>query len=81
MLHKGQTDTDRGVKMPQWRSYITSVVHRDLKPENIGIKRNADGEFYAVLADFGLAHCLLRKVFPTIFFHKFLWRKLKLETL
>ena len=51
------------MKTNQWRSYITSVVHRDIKPENIGIKRNADGEFYAVLADFGLAHCLLRNSF------------------
>ena len=50
--------------MPQWRSYITSVVHRDLKPQNIGIKVNADGQFYAVLADFGLAYCLLRNSFP-----------------
>ena len=52
--------------MPQWRSYITSVVHRDLKPQNIGIKVNADGQFYAVLADFGLAHCLLRNRFPAL---------------
>ena len=52
--------------MPQWRSYITSVVHRDLKPQNIGIKVNADGQFYAVLADFGLAHCLLRHSFPAM---------------
>ena len=52
--------------MPQWRSYITSVVHRDLKPQNIGIKVNADGQFYAVLADFGLAHCLLRHSFPPV---------------
>ena len=67
VLHKGQTDTDRGMKTNQWRSYITSVVHRDIKPENIGIKRNADGEFYAVLADFGLAHCLLRNSFQKSF--------------
>ena len=52
--------------MPQWRSYITSVVHRDLKPQNIGIKVNADGQFYAVLADFGLAHCLLRHSYPDV---------------
>ena len=65
-MHKGQTDTDRGVQMPQWRSYITSVVHRDLKPQNIGIKVNADGQFYAVLADFGLAYCLLRNSFPDV---------------
>lgn len=52
--------------MPQWRSYITSVVHRDLKPQNIGIKVNADGQFYAVLADFGLAYCLLRNSFSDV---------------
>ena len=31
------------------------MIHRDIKLKNIGIRRDADGKFYAVIADFGLS--------------------------
>ena len=31
------------------------MIHRHIKLKNIGIRRDADGKFYAVIADFGLS--------------------------
>ena len=60
-----------------WTSYsqFSCVVHRDIKLKNIGIKTNADGHFYAIIADFGLSAVLLRP--DTEIRSRFnLWRRL-----
>lgn len=51
-LHEGKTNSSAGFK---YASKFKSVIHRDIKLKNIGIRRDADGKFYAVIADFGLS--------------------------
>ena len=51
-LHVGKTNSSAGFK---YASKFKSVIHRDIKLKNIGIRRDADGKFYAVIADFGLS--------------------------
>ena len=51
-LHEGKTNSSAGFK---FASKFKSVIHRDIKLKNIGIRRDADGKFYAVIADFGLS--------------------------
>ena len=56
-LHEARTAVANG---HNYAAQFSCVVHRDIKLKNIGIKTNADGHFYAIIADYGLSAVLLK---------------------